>query len=66
MSVRAKYVDGVFKPLEEVDGLEEGAVYRVLSSEEIAELAENLAWLKASEDSFAFWDNAEDDVFNEL
>jgi prevent-host-death family protein len=31
-----------------------------------AEAAESLAWLKASESAFRFWDNAEDQVWDEV
>ncbi len=66
MSVRARYANGVFKPLEEVRDAVPGKVYRVFSEDELQNLTENLAWLKAAERSFAFWDNEEDAVYDRL
>ena len=66
MSVKAQYTNGVFQPLEEVRDARPGKVYRVFSEEELLSLAEDLARLKASEKSFAFWDNAEDAVYDNL
>lgn len=66
MSVRAEYVDGVFKPLDEVEGAASGKVYRVFSEEELRHLSEDLAWLKAAEKSFDFWNNKEDEVYDTL
>jgi predicted DNA-binding antitoxin AbrB/MazE fold protein len=66
MSVKAEYTNGVFKPLEEVQDARPGKVYRVFSEEELLSLAKDLAWLKASEKSFAFWNNAEDAIYDNL
>lgn len=66
MSVKARYEDGVFKPIEKVNDAAPGKVYQVFSDEELRDLTENLAWLRASEKSFAFWDNAEDAVYDKL
>ena len=66
MSIKATYVDGVFKPIEEVIGAVPGKTYRVFSEEELRELTEDLQWLKAAESSFAFWDNEEDTVYDKL
>lgn len=66
MSVKAEYVDGVFKPLEKVTGAVRGGVYRVFSEEELRNLTDNFVWLKAAEKSFEFWNNEEDAVYDNL
>ena len=66
MSIKAKYSDGVFMPLEEVKGATPGKIYRVFSEEELRKLAADLQWLKASEKSFDFWNNKEDAVYDKL
>jgi len=43
-----------------------GEVYKVFSDKEIRGLTENLAWPKAAETSFAFWDNEEDPIYDQL
>lgn len=64
MSVKVKYSNGVFQPLEEVKGATPGKIYEVFSREELQKLAENLHWLKAAEKSFDFWNNQEDAVYD--
>lgn len=66
MSIKAKYVNGVFKPVEEVKDAEPGKIYRVFSEEELTKLSEDLGWLKAAERSFDFWNNKEDTVYDNL
>ena len=66
MSIKVEFSNGVFKPLEKVDNLPSGAVYTVLSEEELRSLTEDLQWLKASEKSFEFWDNPEDAIYDTL
>lgn len=66
MSVKVKYIDGVFKPLEEVQNAKPGKVYRVFSDEELRKVSEDLGWLKAAERSFDFWNNKEDAVYDSL
>ena len=66
MSVKAEYIDGVFKPLEEVPDAVPGKVYRVFSEEELRSLDESSVWLKAAAKSFRFWDNEEDAVYDKL
>ena len=66
MSVEARFVNGVFEPLNEVTGAVPGQVYRVFSDEELRSLAEGFSWLKAAEQSFTFWDNEEDAVYDQL
>jgi hypothetical protein len=66
MSVKAEYIDGVFRPLEKVSDAAAGKVYSVFSEEELRSLTENSAWLKAAEESFRFWDNEEDAVYDQL
>jgi len=66
MSIQARYENGVFKPLEEVQEATEGAVYRVFSEAELHGLKDEYVWLKATERSFEFWDNEEDAVYDNL
>ena len=66
MSVKATYRDGVFKPIDKVEAAEPGRVYTVFSEEELRDMRETLGWLKASEKSFDFWNNAEDAVYDTL
>ena len=44
-------------------GAANGEFYRVFSEEELHGLKDELAWLKAAERSFEFWDNQEDAVY---
>jgi hypothetical protein len=66
MSVKAEYVDGVFRPLEEVTDTPPGKVYTVFSEEELRSLSESFTWLGAAEKSFGFWNNPEDAVYDSL
>ena len=66
MSIKAEYSDGVFKPLEEVSNAASGKVYQVFSGDELRQLAEDLSWLKGSEQSFGFWENKEDAIYDKL
>jgi len=66
MSVRAEYINGVFKPLDLVTDAVPGKMYRVFSEEEFRNLTENSAWLKAAERSFQFWNNEEDAAYDSL
>ena len=66
MSIKAEHKDGVFAPLQEVEEPTPGEVYQVFSEGEFRRLAAALPWLKASERSFAFWENEEDAVYDGL
>ena len=66
MSVKAEYVNGIFRPLEKVSDAVPGKVYRVFSEEELRNLTGNFAWLQAAEKSFEFWINQEDAVYDNL
>ena len=66
MNIKVKFSDGVFKPLEKVDNVSPGAVYTVVSEDELRSLAEDLQWLKTSEKSFEFWDSPEDAIYDTL
>ena len=66
MSVKAEFVDGVFRPLERVGDAVPGKVYRVFSEEELRGLKESLLWLGAAAKSFEFWNNQEDAVYDNL
>jgi predicted DNA-binding antitoxin AbrB/MazE fold protein len=66
MSTPARYENGVFRSLEELKGAANGEVYRVFSEQELHALKDELAWLKAAERSFEFWDNEEDAVYDNV
>jgi predicted DNA-binding antitoxin AbrB/MazE fold protein len=66
MSIPARYENGVFRPLEELEGATNGEVYRVSSEEDLHGLRDELAWLRAAERSFEFWDNEEDAVYDNV
>ena len=66
MSIKVEYRDGVFAPLEEVEGPTRDEVYQVLSESELKRLAADVPWLKGSERSFEFWENEEDAVYDSL
>ena len=66
MSIKVTYQDGVFFPLEQVKRLRPGQQCTVFSDEELAEIRVTLGWLKAAEQSFQFWNNAADDVYDEM
>lgn len=66
MSIKVAFRDGVFEPLEKVEGAKPGAIYTVFSEVELRDLAETLGWLKVAEKSFEFWDNAADAVYDTL
>ncbi len=66
MSINVAYRDGVFEPLDKVEGAQPGAIYTAFSEEELRDFLETLGWLKAAEKSFDFWDNAADGVYDKL
>lgn len=66
MSIKVSYKDGVFEPLEKVEGAKPGKVYTVFSEEELRDIRETFSWLKAAERSFEFWDNPADAVYDTL
>ncbi|MBI1873853.1 MAG: hypothetical protein HYS05_08195 [Acidobacteria bacterium] len=66
MSIKVTYQDGVFVPLEHVKRLRPGQRCTVFSDEELAEIRVTLGWLKAAEQGFQFWNNAADDVYDEM
>lgn len=66
MSIKVAYRDGVFEPLEKVEGAKAGDVYTAFSEEELREIRETLGWLKAAEKSFEFWNNGADAVYDKL
>ena len=66
MSVKAKYRDGVFMPVEKSDGLTPGRIYTVFSEDVLREMRETFGWLKAAEKSFDFWNNEDDAVYDAL
>ena len=66
MSIKAEYRDGVFMPLQEVEGPTPGEVYQVFSESELKRLAADVPWSKGSERSFEFWENEEDAVYDSL
>ncbi len=66
MSIKAKYLDGVLVPLQEVEEPIPAEVYQVFSESELKRLAADVLWLKASERSLEFWENEEDAVYDRL
>lgn len=66
MSIKVAYRDGVFEPLDDVQGTRPGTIYTAFSDEELRDLLETLGWLKAAERSFDFWDNPADAVYDAL
>lgn len=66
MSIKVKYKDGVFAPLEDVKGARSGQRYTVFSDEELDDIRETLGWLRAAEKSFEFWNNPADAVYDTL
>lgn len=64
MSIKAAYRHGVFEQLEKVEPAKPSAIYTVFSEEELHDIRETLGWLKVSEKSFEFWNNAEDAVYD--
>ena len=66
MSIKAEYKDGVFAPLEEVEEPAPGEVNQAFSESELRRLAADVPWLKRSERSFEFWENAGDAVYDGL
>ena len=66
MSIKAAYKNGVFEPLEKVEGAKPGKVYTVFSEEELRDIRETFGWLKAAEKSFDFWNNPADAVYDTL
>ena len=66
MSIKIAYRDGVFEPLDGVEGAKPGAIYTAFSDEELRDFLETLGWLKAAEMSFDFWDNPADAVYDTL
>ena len=66
MSIKLAYRDGVFEPVDNVEGAEPGAIYTAFSDEELRDFFETLGWLKAAEKSLEFWNNAADAVYDRL
>jgi predicted DNA-binding antitoxin AbrB/MazE fold protein len=66
VSIKVSYKDGVFAPLEKVEGAKPDAVYTVFSDEELRDFHETIGWLKAAEKSFDFWNNPADAVYDTL
>ena len=66
MSIKVAYKNGVFEPLEKVEGARVGQVYTVFSEEELRDIRETCGWLKAAEKSFEFWNNQADAVYDTL
>lgn len=60
------YADGVFRPLEEIPDAKQGMVYTVFSEDELKDVRETFGWLAVAEQSFEFWHNEEDSVYDSL
>ena len=54
MSVKVAYRDGVFEPLDKVEGAQPGAIYTAFSDEELRDFLETIGWVRAAEKSFEF------------
>ncbi len=66
MSIKVSYKNGVFEPLEKVEGAKPGTIYTVFSDEEFRDIRETVGWLHAAEKSFDFWSDAADAVYDTL
>jgi hypothetical protein len=66
MSIRVAYKNSVFEPIERVEDAKPGNIYTVFSDEELRDIRETLGWLKAAENSFDFWNNPADAVYETL
>jgi hypothetical protein len=66
MGIKVTFKDGIFKPLDDVKGVDPRQTYTVFSDAELNEIRETLGWLKAAEKSFEFWNNADDAVYDTL
>jgi hypothetical protein len=66
MSIKIAYRDGVFEPLEKVEGAQPGAIYTAFSEDELRDFLETVGWLKAAEKSFDFWNNPADAAYDTL
>jgi predicted DNA-binding antitoxin AbrB/MazE fold protein len=66
VSIKVAYRDGVFEPLEKVEGAEPGAIHTAFSEEELRDFLETLEWLKTADKSFEFWNNPDDAVYDRL
>ena len=66
MSIKVSYKDGVFRPLEGVESAKPGTIYTLFSEEELLDIRETIGWLKAAEQSFDFWNNPDDAVYDTL
>ena len=64
MSIKAAYKNGVFEPLQKVEGANPSKVYTVFSDEELRDVRETFGWLRAAEKSFDFWNNPADAVYD--
>ena len=53
-------------PIEKAEGLTPGRIYTVFSEDELRDIRETFGWLKAAENSFAFWNNEDDAVYDSL
>ena len=66
MSIKIVYRDGVFEPLDDIEGAKPGEIYTAFSDKELRAVIETLRWLKVAEKSFGFWDNPADAVYDTL
>lgn len=65
MSIKVRYREGAFEPIEDVTDVRPGQNYTVFSDEELAEIRETIG-LKTAEKSFEFWNNPADNVYDNL
>ena len=65
VSIKVTYRDGVFEPVEDVTSVPPGQNYTAFSDEELAEIRSTIG-LNAAKDSFEFWNNPDDAVYDDL
>ena len=66
MGSRLTFRGGVFEPLDDAIDAKAGVIYTAFSDEELRDLVETLGWLEAAEQSFDFWTNPADAVYDAL
>lgn len=54
------------EPVAVISPVDRGAIEEAVQVEATKAEKESLGWLAASEDTFSFWDNEEDDVWDEV
>src|SRR6266852_3355455 len=63
MRIQVTDNDGVFEPLERVEGARPGTIDTVCSEEELRDIRETVGWLQAAEQSVECWNTPADAVY---